>query len=208
MIGALPAALASKSYCVAGLITGGIAWTTCGRFDGKSALLAGGAARRRPAASPSWRKPRRPGRAKTRLVPPLTFEEAAALNTAFLCDVADNVLLAAHHAAPHRRHCRLCSVRPDRRGGFLPPHLAGRDRLDRRLVARISAIACSTPSKDFRPRTRLGRGAQFRQPDAADGILDRDCGNAGAAGRSCRARSFARRRLLSARAQGRTPPHV
>jgi hypothetical protein len=40
-----------------------------------------------------------PGRAKTRLVPPLTFEEAAALNTAFLQDVAANVLLAAGHAA-------------------------------------------------------------------------------------------------------------
>jgi uncharacterized protein len=39
-----------------------------------------------------------PGRAKTRLVPPLTFEEAAALNTAFLQDVADNVLLAARDA--------------------------------------------------------------------------------------------------------------
>ncbi len=36
-----------------------------------------------------------PGRAKTRLVPPLTVEEAALLNTAFLQDVADNVLLAA-----------------------------------------------------------------------------------------------------------------
>jgi hypothetical protein len=42
-----------------------------------------------------------PGRAKTRLVPPLSFDEAAALNTAFLCDVADNVQLAARHAAPH-----------------------------------------------------------------------------------------------------------
>jgi rSAM/selenodomain-associated transferase 1 len=41
-----------------------------------------------------------PGRAKTRLVPPLSFEEAAALNTAFLQDVADNVLLAARQAAP------------------------------------------------------------------------------------------------------------
>lgn len=41
-----------------------------------------------------------PGRAKTRLVPPLSFDEAAALNTAFLRDVADNVLLAARHAAP------------------------------------------------------------------------------------------------------------
>jgi uncharacterized protein len=42
-----------------------------------------------------------PGRAKTRLVPPLTHDEAAALNTAFLQDVTDNMLLAAHHAAPH-----------------------------------------------------------------------------------------------------------
>jgi rSAM/selenodomain-associated transferase 1 len=39
-----------------------------------------------------------PGRTKTRLVPPLTFEEAALLNTAFLQDVADNVLLAAKGA--------------------------------------------------------------------------------------------------------------
>src|SRR5277367_181683 len=42
-----------------------------------------------------------PGRAKTRLVPPLTFDEAAALNTAFLQDVADNVLSAAGHAEPN-----------------------------------------------------------------------------------------------------------
>src|SRR5580693_3430440 len=42
-----------------------------------------------------------PGRAKTRLVPPLTFEEAAVLNTAFLQDVADNVLLAAGDAMRH-----------------------------------------------------------------------------------------------------------
>jgi len=40
-----------------------------------------------------------PGRAKTRLVPPLTFDEAAALNTAFLQDVADNLLLAVRHSA-------------------------------------------------------------------------------------------------------------
>jgi uncharacterized protein len=41
-----------------------------------------------------------PGRTKTRLVPPLTLDEAAALNTVFLQDIADNVLLAARHAAP------------------------------------------------------------------------------------------------------------
>ena len=42
-----------------------------------------------------------PGRAKTRLVPPLTFEEAAVLNTAFLQDVADNVLIAAGDTECH-----------------------------------------------------------------------------------------------------------
>jgi uncharacterized protein len=36
-----------------------------------------------------------PGRTKTRLVPPLTFEEAAQCNTAFLRDIADNILAAA-----------------------------------------------------------------------------------------------------------------
>src|SRR5580700_1020637 len=41
-----------------------------------------------------------PGRAKTRLVPPLSYDEAAALNTAFLQDVTDNMLLAARHATP------------------------------------------------------------------------------------------------------------
>src|SRR6201986_3388973 len=41
-----------------------------------------------------------PGRTKTRLVPPLTFEEAADLNTAFLQDVANNLLLASREATP------------------------------------------------------------------------------------------------------------
>jgi uncharacterized protein len=36
-----------------------------------------------------------PGRTKTRLVPPLSFAEAAAFNTAFLQDVAANILTAA-----------------------------------------------------------------------------------------------------------------
>jgi hypothetical protein len=36
-----------------------------------------------------------PGRAKTRLVPPLTPAEAADFNTAFLRDVADNMAAAA-----------------------------------------------------------------------------------------------------------------
>ena len=40
-----------------------------------------------------------PGRTKTRLVPPLTFEEAAQCNTAFLRDVADNILTASARAS-------------------------------------------------------------------------------------------------------------
>jgi uncharacterized protein len=39
-----------------------------------------------------------PGRAKTRLVPPLTPEEAASLNTSFLRDIADNLIGASAHA--------------------------------------------------------------------------------------------------------------
>jgi rSAM/selenodomain-associated transferase 1 len=39
------------------------------------------------------------GRTKTRLVPPLTFDEAAELNTAFIQDIADNVLGAGRHSS-------------------------------------------------------------------------------------------------------------
>jgi uncharacterized protein len=39
------------------------------------------------------------GHSKTRLVPPLTFEEAAQCNTAFLHDVGDNILAAAARAS-------------------------------------------------------------------------------------------------------------
>jgi len=40
-----------------------------------------------------------PARTKTRLVPPLTYEQAAALNTAFLQDIADNLIEAGEHAS-------------------------------------------------------------------------------------------------------------
>ena len=39
-----------------------------------------------------------PGRTKTRLSPPLSLTQAAELNTAFLCDIADNLSLAAQRA--------------------------------------------------------------------------------------------------------------
>jgi rSAM/selenodomain-associated transferase 1 len=68
------------------------------RLNGKSVSASSGPAHATTAASCGiafMAKASAPGRAKTRLVPPLTFEEAAVLNTAFLQDVADNVLLAA-----------------------------------------------------------------------------------------------------------------
>jgi len=40
-----------------------------------------------------------PGKTKTRLVPPLTFDEAAAFNTAFLHDVAANIAAAGQEAS-------------------------------------------------------------------------------------------------------------
>jgi uncharacterized protein len=75
------------------------------RFNGNSIAIGGAAAATATVTAACgiafMAKASAPGRAKTRLVPPLTFEEAAALNTAFLRDVADNVLLAARHALPH-----------------------------------------------------------------------------------------------------------
>jgi len=70
------------------------------RVDGHSAV-AKSASVRAACGIAFMAKASAPGRTKTRLVPPLSFEEAAALNTAFLQDVADNVLAAARHGAPH-----------------------------------------------------------------------------------------------------------
>ncbi len=76
-------------------------------FDGKSVSSEGAAAaqpRHEIVTRPNtcgvavMAKASAPGRTKTRLVPPLTFDEAAALNTAFLRDVADNLLLAGRYA--------------------------------------------------------------------------------------------------------------
>jgi uncharacterized protein len=76
------------------------------RLDGKSASVAHASGREnrqhRKASSCGiaiMAKASAPGRTKTRLVPPLTFEQAAALNTAFLQDIASNLLLAGSYAA-------------------------------------------------------------------------------------------------------------
>jgi rSAM/selenodomain-associated transferase 1 len=62
-----------------------------------------------------------PGGTKTRLVPPLTFEEAAAFNTAFLQDISTNILRAA---AKNKMRGYMAFGPPDTIGFFkriLPP---------------------------------------------------------------------------------------
>ena len=69
------------------------------RFTGKSISDRAVSARGRAACGIAFMaKASVPGRAKTRLVPPLTYEQAADLNTAFLQDVAANLLLAGRNA--------------------------------------------------------------------------------------------------------------
>jgi hypothetical protein len=68
------------------------------RLNGKSLPGTANAMDGRPGASCGiafMAKASVPGRAKTRLVPPLTYEQAADLNTVFLQDVAANVAAAA-----------------------------------------------------------------------------------------------------------------
>jgi uncharacterized protein len=64
-----------------------------------------------------------PGRTKTRLVPPLTYDEAAALNTAFLRDIADNLLLAGRHAGVAGYAAYAPSGSEDFFSGILPPSI-------------------------------------------------------------------------------------
>jgi rSAM/selenodomain-associated transferase 1 len=64
-----------------------------------------------------------PGRTKTRLVPPLTFEEAAELNTAFLKDVTENIALAAAHAGQNASIAGYAAYGPPGSEDFFRQHL-------------------------------------------------------------------------------------
>jgi hypothetical protein len=74
-----------------------------------------------------------PGRTKTRLVPPLTFDEAAAINP------------AGHRRqrparGPARRHRRLRGFCATRLGRFFFAHSPADDRLDRCLPAEFRRL--------------------------------------------------------------------
>jgi len=77
-----------------------------------------------------------PGRVKTRLVPPCTHEQAAALAEAALADTLHTVL-----TVPARRRVLVLDGRPGRwlpRGFDIVPQCAG--RLDERLAAAFAAV--------------------------------------------------------------------
>ncbi len=143
-----------------------------------------------------------PGRAKTRLVPPLSYDEAAALNTAFLQDVTDNMLLGGTSRRATRRHRGLRGLRTARVGGFFPPQLLGSHRIDSGVAAEFRRLPVPHDQRDFCARSRRGRRAQRRQSHFADRAAQRDRRDAGTARRPRRARPVERRRLLSARPQG------
>jgi rSAM/selenodomain-associated transferase 1 len=79
-----------------------------------------------------------PGCAKTRLVPPLTFEEAALLNTAFLQDVAEN-LVAADEQVRAAKHVAIVGY-----AAYGPP--GSTDFFRRILPASIGLIEAWLPN--------------------------------------------------------------
>jgi rSAM/selenodomain-associated transferase 1 len=65
----------------------------------RSAVLDPGSGRIPACGIAAMAKASVPGRTKTRLVPPLTFEQATQCNTAFMRDIAENILTAAAQAS-------------------------------------------------------------------------------------------------------------
>ncbi len=137
-----------------------------------------------------------PGLTKTRLVPPLTYDEAAAFNTAFLQDVAANIGAAARHAAI----AGYMAFGPPGSENFFQRESRRGHRPHRSLAARLRRLPVHRDRSSARcPRLRCR--AQFRQPDLADRPAGRNGARAGAAGRSRGDRAVDRRRILPARPQ-------
>ena len=91
------------------------------RFDDRPALAERISARAASCGVAIMAKASAPGRTKTRLVPPLTFDQAAALNTAFLKDIADSLLLAGRHSPIAGYAAIAPSGSEDFFRGILPP---------------------------------------------------------------------------------------
>ena len=145
-----------------------------------------------------------PGRTKTRLVPPLTFEQAAALNTTFLQDIAGNLLVGREL----RRDRRLRRFRSGRHRGVFPRRLAIGHRLDRCVPAQSRRLFGAHDQRNICARTCRSGRPQFRQSDIADCALDRNRQHVGATRRARRSRSLHGRRLLSSWTEDPPSPFV
>ena len=145
-----------------------------------------------------------PGRTKTRLVPPLTFEQAAALNTAFLQDIAGNLLLAGSYAAI---------------AGYVAFAPAGSEQFFRgTLPSAIGLIDASLPNfGDCLLRTIeeiFARGhasavvLNSDSPTLPTALLVETADALARPRRARRARPIHRRRLLPSRTEDAAPPSI
>ena len=142
-----------------------------------------------------------PGRTKTRLVPPLTYDEAAAFNTAFLQDIAANLLKAGQAADI----TGTMAFGPPGSEAFFHRHLPPGIGLIEVWFPNFGECLFVAIQELLRRDHAAAVVSQRRQPDLADRPAGADRRAAGAAGRPRGARSRQRRRLLSARTEGRPP---
>ena len=152
----------------------------------------------------------------------MTFDEAAALNTAFLQDIADNIQLAGCHTGIATYVAFAPSGSEEFFRRILPPPIGLID------ACQPSLGDCLLSTSRQSTRARLGRVAQRRQPDPADGAPGRalidaeldelrvsfDAANAESY-RAIRGKNYFHRILKNVRAfrelqerEGRRKPHV
>ena len=145
-----------------------------------------------------------PGRTKTRLTPPLTATEAAACNTAFLKDVSANLLAAGGHAAIHG----YMAYGPPGSQQFFVDNLPRHIGLIESWLPNFGDCLFKAINGLFAVGHESAVVLNSDSPTLADGAPGRDRGSARPAGRSRRARSLDRRRLLSSRHQAGAPAFV
>ena len=115
-----------------------------------------------------------PGRTKTRLVPPLTPDEAASINTAFLVDVSNNLLLARREGANIEGYM---AYGPPGTGAFFDTHIPlGIGRFETWLPG-FGACLSSAINPALDPNQPQASKA-FLEQAIAGGLLDRLSGMA------------------------------
>src|SRR6185312_16060001 len=140
-----------------------------------------------------------PGRTKTRLVPPLDYDDAAALNTAFLHDVTDNILLAASRAAPDATIAAYAAYGPPGTEDFFRSRFPGVD-LIAAWLPNFGACLLHAIEQMFARGHSAAVVLNADSPTLPTALLNETA--------ALLARPVERRWLLSARAESCTPPPV